>query len=214
MSRFIGFGLTLVLAGAVLTAAFRAYPAAAQSAPAGDASRGRAAFFAHGCDECHGALGQGNPRDGVRLAPHPVPFSAFIAQLRKPRAAMPPYDATILNDRDAGDIYAFLSSIPAGKPASAIPILASVGTGNAGPAPTIPDDVAHGRTVFAQNCSSCHGSAGSGGFGPALTGERARKDLTATIHFIENPVAPMPKLYPARLSERDVADVAKYVQSL
>lgn len=120
----------------------------------------------------------------------------------------------MLSDRDAADIYAYLASIPAGKPATSIPILARIGTGNAGPATTVSDGLAHGRAIFAQNCASCHGSGGSGGFGPALLGERAKKNLTAAIGFIKNPVAPMPKLYPAPLSDRDVADVAAYVESL
>ncbi|HTJ24686.1 MAG TPA: c-type cytochrome [Candidatus Limnocylindria bacterium] len=202
-SSILAFALALALLGA-----------AQNAGPAGDPARGRTAFFAHGCEECHGTLGQGNPRDGVRIAPHPVPYEAFLAQLRKPRSAMPPYDAKILGERDAADIYAFLASIPAGKPATAIPILAAVGTGNAGPPPKVAAGVAHGRAVYTQNCASCHGADGAGGFGPALTRERSRKDLRAAVSFIENPVAPMPKLYPSRLSERDVADVAAYVESL
>jgi mono/diheme cytochrome c family protein len=214
MSRSTILVLVLTI-GAVLGAASSSHPAAAQNAaPAGDPSRGRTAFFAHGCEECHGTLGQGNPRDGVRIAPHPIPYEAFIAQLRKPRSAMPPYDAAILSERDAADIYAFLTSIRAGKPASEIAILSSVGTGNAGPAPKVAADAARGRTVYAQNCASCHGADGGGGLGPALTHERSRKDLAAAVRFIQNPVAPMPKLYPAHLSERDVADVAAYVESL
>jgi hypothetical protein len=34
------------------------------------------------------------------------------------------------------------------------------------------------------------------------------------VTWIEQPDPPMPKLYPAPLSERDVDDVAAYVQSL
>ena len=76
-------------------------------------------------------------------------------------------------------------------------------------------DPQHGMAIFGQNCSSCHGAAGAGGgIGPTLKGEKTRKDTVAAIAWIKNPVAPMPKLYPAPLSESDVADVAAYVESL
>ncbi|HYZ14864.1 MAG TPA: c-type cytochrome [Candidatus Acidoferrum sp.] len=192
-------------------------PAAGQTAdptPSGDAVRGKAAFVAHGCDECHGSLGQGNRGFGVRLAPHPIPYAAVVRQLRSPRSVMPPYSAKVLSDRDAADIYAYLASIPSGKPAASIPILAAIGNGNAGPVTTVSSGLSHGATIFAQRCASCHGTGGSGGFGPALVGERSRKDLRSAVAFIKNPVAPMPKLYPATLSDRDVADVAAYVESL
>lgn len=76
-------------------------------------------------------------------------------------------------------------------------------------------DIAAGRTIFADDCAACHGPTGvEGGVGPSLRGERARKSEAATIAWIEDPQPPMPKLYPAPLSERDVRDVAAYVQSL
>ncbi len=76
-------------------------------------------------------------------------------------------------------------------------------------------DAKKGQTIFAANCSSCHGAAGAGGgIGPVLKGEKARKDYPAAIAWIKNPQPPMPKLYPATLSETDVEDVASYVESL
>ncbi len=84
-------------------------------------------------------------------------------------------------------------------------------TGGAPPAA----DPAHGKEIFSQNCSSCHGADGTqGGVGPSLKGEKSRKDTPAAIAWIKNPVSPMPKLYPAPLDEKDVADVAAYVESL
>ncbi len=76
-------------------------------------------------------------------------------------------------------------------------------------------DPKHGAAIYGQNCSSCHGANGAGGgIGPKLVGEKSRKDLHAAIAWIKNPQPPMPKLYPAPLSESDVADVAAYVESL
>jgi mono/diheme cytochrome c family protein len=76
-------------------------------------------------------------------------------------------------------------------------------------------DVAKGEAIFAANCAACHGEKGAGGgVGPALKGEKNRKGTAAAVAWIKNPQPPMPKLYPAPLSEKDVADVAAYVESL
>ena len=72
-----------------------------------------------------------------------------------------------------------------------------------------------GKTVFSANCAACHGAKGTeGGVGPSLRGENRRKNYEQTIAWIKNPQPPMPKLYPAPLSERNVEDVAAYVQKL
>jgi ubiquinol-cytochrome c reductase cytochrome c subunit len=75
-------------------------------------------------------------------------------------------------------------------------------------------DAVHGKEMYAQNCASCHGVNAQGGMGPNLHHEKARKNYQATIAWIKNPQPPMTKLYPAPLSESDVADVAAYVQTL
>ena len=77
----------------------------------------------------------------------------------------------------------------------------------------IASNVSHGATIYARQCSACHGAAGIGGqIGPALRG----KHLSAhVVRFaILHPQPPMPKLYPAQLSARDLADVVAYVASL
>ena len=64
-------------------------------------------------------------------------------------------------------------------------------------------------------CVSCHGANGEGGgVGPSLKNEKSRKNYAQTVTWIKNPTPPMPKLYPSPLSEKDVADVAAYVQTL
>ncbi|MBV8364133.1 MAG: cytochrome c [Candidatus Eremiobacteraeota bacterium] len=75
-------------------------------------------------------------------------------------------------------------------------------------------DAAHGKTIFMQNCASCHGATAQGGVGPSLKNEKARKNLTQATAWIKHPQPPMPKLYPSPLSEKDVRDVAAYVESL
>jgi mono/diheme cytochrome c family protein len=76
-------------------------------------------------------------------------------------------------------------------------------------------DAAHGKAIFAANCASCHGVHGTeGGVGPSLKGEKSKKDQAAAVAWIKNPQPPMPKLYPSPLSDKDVNDVAAFVESL
>ena len=138
-------------AGALLLGAFLTTQSVSAQA-SGNAVHGRAAFVHYGCYECHGTAGQGSGRRGSggwgpMLAPKPIPFSAVLAQLRRPRDAMPAYSALILPDQDAANIYAYLVSIPAGKSVSESAPVANTTLG---------------ETVYAANCSSCHGVAGAG----------------------------------------------------
>jgi ubiquinol-cytochrome c reductase cytochrome c subunit len=76
-------------------------------------------------------------------------------------------------------------------------------------------DKDHGKIVFSMNCAQCHGADGAGGdIGPSLRGEHDRLDYSATVSWIEDPQAPMPKLYPKFLTQQQLLDVAAYVQSL
>lgn len=79
----------------------------------------------------------------------------------------------------------------------------------------IAGDPGHGKVVYVASCAQCHGATGTeGGIGPALSGERSRKDDAAVVAWIKDPRPPMPKLYPGVLGDKDVADVAAYVESL
>jgi alcohol dehydrogenase (cytochrome c) len=72
-----------------------------------------------------------------------------------------------------------------------------------------------GEQIYAANCIGCHSAGGAGGAGgPSLKGEATRKNLAQATAWIKNPAPPMPKLYPTLLTERDVAAVAAYVETL
>jgi mono/diheme cytochrome c family protein len=88
-----------------------------------DVQTGQKLFQADGCWECHGTVGQGGGLAGPRLAPMALPYDAFIYELRTPRNTMPPFEANVLPDIDAANIYAFLKSIPPALPAADIPLL-------------------------------------------------------------------------------------------
>ncbi|HUK61491.1 MAG TPA: cytochrome c [Stellaceae bacterium] len=93
-------------------------------APPGDAAKGKTTYMADGCFECHGTVGQGSvATGGPKVSRTALPFDAFVQQLRQPSNEMPPYEAGVVSDADAANIYAFLHSVPAPKKASEIPLL-------------------------------------------------------------------------------------------
>jgi ubiquinol-cytochrome c reductase cytochrome c subunit len=87
-------------------------PAHGQGAPPGDAANGKRVYMADGCYQCHGTVGQGSRPTGPHIAPNPVPYEGFAAQLRHPANTMPPYTSVVLSEQDLADIYAYLVSIP------------------------------------------------------------------------------------------------------
>lgn len=74
-----------------------------------------------------------------------------------------------------------------------------------------PGNAGAGRTVFTDNCSTCHGIAGRGGNGgPDLTKIPSARDLGAVIDKVANGGSGMPA-FSGTLQNRDIADVAAYV---
>jgi ubiquinol-cytochrome c reductase cytochrome c subunit len=78
----------------------------------GDAVNGKRVYMAVGCYQCHGTVGQGSRPTGPHIAPNPISYEAFAAFVRRPANVMPPYTTVVLSDRDLGDIYAYLLTIP------------------------------------------------------------------------------------------------------
>ena len=97
--------------------------AVAQDAPAGNGTRGKRAYEELKCSACHGTTGAGAGWAGPKLSPDPMPWDAFLAQLRHPRRTMPPYRVPVLTDAEAADIYAYLRGIPPGKSLADIDVL-------------------------------------------------------------------------------------------
>jgi mono/diheme cytochrome c family protein len=100
-------------------------PARAQDAPPGNAANGQRVYLADGCFTCHGRVGEGGNYYGATpvLAKTQLPFEGFKQQLRDPARVMPPFEAAVVSDQDAADIYAFLQTLPLGRPAKDIPLL-------------------------------------------------------------------------------------------
>lgn len=93
------------------------------NAPTGNAKNGRAVYTTAGCYECHGREAHGGAGTGPKLGPAPIPFSAFVFQVRSPRDQMPPYTSKVLSDTDLADIYAFVQSLPQPPKVESIPLL-------------------------------------------------------------------------------------------
>lgn len=94
-----------------------------QKAPAGNAARGKQLYMADGCFQCHGTVGQGSRVTGPRLARTQLPFIGFVSELRNPSNEMPPYEAKVLSDAEATNIYAYLESLPAPPAVKDVPLL-------------------------------------------------------------------------------------------
>jgi len=96
-----------------------------QDAPAGDAGNGKRIYLAVGCFTCHGRSGQGGALTGPApiLASTAMPFDGFKGQIRNPSNDMPAYSDAVLSDKDIGDIYAYVKSLPGARSPKDIPIL-------------------------------------------------------------------------------------------
>ena len=73
-------------------------------------------------------------------------------------------------------------------------------------------DPTAGRRTFSQVCVSCHGPDGNLVSDHRLRERVPRLGFAATVAYIKDPKAPMPKLYPGLLTDQNVVDVATYLQ--
>jgi mono/diheme cytochrome c family protein len=94
-------------------------------------------------------------------------------------------------------------------------------TGNAGTAyprapattttgTTTQTGAAAGRSIFADNCSPCHGPTGHGGIGPDLTTLPAARDPSVVVHQVTKGGGGMPP-FKGSLSPQQIEQVAAFV---
>ena len=99
-------------------------PAWAQvPAAAGNVENGGKLYVQVGCYECHGYAGQGARMTGPRVSRTEFPFESFLYQLRHPANQMPPYEAAVVSDQEAADLYAYVRQMPAPRDPDSIPLL-------------------------------------------------------------------------------------------
>jgi len=99
---------------------------AQQASRACNAANGEQLYVQVGCYQCHGLAGQGALRTGPRVSRTAFSYQDFLAQLRHPISQMPPYEAAVLSDQDAADLYAYLQQMPAPRDPKSIPLLNTV----------------------------------------------------------------------------------------
>src|SRR5580704_7691420 len=88
-----------------------------------DAKNGERLYLKNGCFQCHGYAGQGG-LNGARLAQTKLTAPGFTAFVRNPPSGgMPPYRAKVMSDQELLDVYSYIQTFPAPKPASEIPLL-------------------------------------------------------------------------------------------
>ena len=107
----------------ILTLAIGSASAQQAPTPSGNADNGKKLYRETGCYQCHGLAGQGAMMTGPRVSRTEFAFDGFLNQLRHPAGQMPPYEAVVLSDRDAADIYAYLRQMPAPRDPNSIPLL-------------------------------------------------------------------------------------------
>lgn len=77
--------------------------------PEGNPQNGERWFRMNRCNGCHGEKGTGGK--GPVIAGLRLSYGKFLNKLRKPDSAiMPTFDANLLSDKDAADIYVWLQT--------------------------------------------------------------------------------------------------------
>ena len=161
------------------------------------------ALYGTYCSSCHGARGE-----GTHLAPSLIGRSAADVHFMLDSGRMPA-PASGVNEiprvprftyAQIDAIVRYVSSFSAASRSSSLPLVTA---GN----------VAHGATLFAANCAQCHGAVGDGA---SVGGANVAPDLaTASVFQIAEAIRSgpgvMPRFGPTLLSDRDVNDIAYYV---
>jgi mono/diheme cytochrome c family protein len=235
-TRIVGLGLliaALLVTGRTSESAASPSPSPSGTASAGDAVAGKVAFTQN-CSICHGVAAKGFIGPYIAGVNWTAPgLHAIVRGGIGGYGGMPAFNADAVTDKNIADIAAYLAVLPPETPPQASPspsatapaIVAVTTTASPTPAATasaaasVPPVIAsgdpvHGHQIYSENCAACHGASAQGGVGPSLRGERNRKETAAAIAWIKHPKLPMPTLYPNPLSEKDVDDVAAYVESL
>jgi mono/diheme cytochrome c family protein len=82
-------------------------------------------------------------------------------------------------------------------------------------APTGDAALVQGQQIYSQNCASCHGASGQGGYGPKLAGVVAVKypNIDDQIALITNGKGAMPA-FSKKLSAEQITSVTRYTREV
>ena len=171
----------------------------------GDSNDNAGQLYATYCSSCHGDNGQGSD-----VAPGLIGRSAADIHLMLDTGRMPaavPYVNEIHTSprftyKQMSALVTYIESFtPADNPAAKeLPRI-------------MPGNIAHGRALFTENCAHCHGAAGNGAsIGAANV---APSLMNASVFQVGEAVRAGPETMPRFgtdvLSDRDVSDIARYI---
>jgi ubiquinol-cytochrome c reductase cytochrome c subunit len=165
---------------------------------------GRALYMMH-CASCHGEVGQGS-----NVAPALVGYSAADIHLMLDTGRMPasvPYvdeihQEPVFTQPQMTAITDYVLSFTS-HARRALPLV-------------LPGNVEHGRALFMENCAACHGPTGGGA--SVGSNDVAPSLANATVFQVAEAIRAGPGIMPAfgrdLLSDRDVDDIAHYVNAM
>jgi mono/diheme cytochrome c family protein len=197
----------IVIAAVILAAAGSARVVVVDAqAPAGNAPNGEAAYAKTGCDGCHGPQGGGSAI-APSLVTSTLSIKDFIAQVRQPRGAMPPFSVQALSDASLTDIYAFVRQ----KPRSQAPAAPAPATQPPAAAPKGRVEV--GAKLFGTiGCYQCHANEGQGGTqGPRIGPNPI--PFARFSSYVRRPTGDMPPYTAVVLSDQDMADIYAFLEA-
>ncbi|HYL27950.1 MAG TPA: c-type cytochrome [Candidatus Nitrosotalea sp.] len=162
-----------------------------------------AELYATSCASCHGDRGQGSS-----LAPSliglPAVYVHFMLDTGRMPASIPNAGeiprASRFSEEQIAQIVGYVLTLSPKRPDASLPLV-------------MPGSVNRGRGLFAENCAQCHGA---GGDGASVGAENVAPSLaTATVFQVAEAIRSgpgvMPRFGPDVLSDRDVDDIARYV---
>ncbi len=216
--------------------------AAASKEPAGSSAgsattaRGKTIYDSQGCSGCHGDAGAGGSGPALTHSSKQYPPAKLTAVLKAPTAKMKAAGMVPLtvNDADMKALVSYVSSLggtpaastatppAAGSPspapaAKAEPAAAAAPAKAAAGSPTSSATIAQGKDIYdSQHCSGCHGDAGAGGSGPALTNSSKQYPPAKLIAVLKAPTAKMKAagMVPLTVNDADMKALVSYVSSL
>ena len=205
------------------------------SKASGGSSAGKVVFDSQGCSGCHGDAGIGGPGPALTHTSSQYPSAKLTAVLTSPTAGMKAAGMVPLT-LDAADMKSLVSyvsslggtSAPAAAPlpatgsssvttakpepaAAAAPSKASIGSSASDAT------AAGGKAVFdSHGCSGCHGDAGVGASGPALTHLSSQYSPAKLSAVLKVPTAGMKAagMVPLIADDADMNALVSYVTSL
>lgn len=164
-------------------------------------------LYATRCASCHGSIGQGSNIAPSLIGTPPVKVHFMLDTGRMPASApgvQQTHQAQALDEFQIDAVTAYVAGFSQHADLQ-LPLV-------------IPGDAARGRELYAENCEQCHGAGATGGaVGPGEF-RVAPTLMQATVFQVAEAVRSgpgiMPAFGPGVLSDRDVNDIARYVNVL